>query len=91
VYTHEEFIFPYQPRCVAEEGFVRSVCRNFEQHYRRSGFTQGWSIITITGGNGIGTSRFSYETWNILLDFVQNKPEKCLKYLDNDEEVFFQV
>jgi hypothetical protein len=87
---HERFIFPYQKRQVAEEVFVHTVCKNFVQHYKKHGLHQDWSIITIIGGSGTGKSRFSYETWSILLDFIQNKPEKCLEYLDKDEDVFSQ-
>ena len=43
--------------------------------------------LSLLQGSGTGKSRFSYETWNILLDFVKTKPEKCLEYLNNDEEM----
>jgi hypothetical protein len=88
VYYREGFISPYQNRHTTEETFVRTVCKNFVQHYKKHGVLEEWSIITIVGGSGIGKSRFSYETWRILLDFVQNKPEKCLEYFDRDDAMF---
>jgi hypothetical protein len=88
VNARERFIFPYQKRHIPDDAFVRVVCKNFVQHYKQGRLHQEWSIITIIGGSGTGKSRFSYETWGILLDFVQNKPEKCLEYLDHDNDVF---
>lgn len=62
----------------------------FIQYYKVIGLQPNWSMITLIGGIGIGKSRFSYENWNILLDFIQNNQLKCLEYLQNDKDIFSQ-
>jgi hypothetical protein len=54
----EGFIFQYQRRKESEQVFIKTVCKNFIQHYKRRGLHQEWSIITIIGGSGTGKSRF---------------------------------
>jgi nicotinamide riboside kinase len=44
--------------------------------------------LTIIGGSGVGKSRLSYEVWNILKDYVQNHEALCIKWLNDDKEIF---
>jgi hypothetical protein len=84
----EGFMFPYQKRSKSEDLFVQGVCNNFLQHYKGKRLHQKWNIITVIGGSGIGKSRFSYESWGILQDYITSSPEKCLTWLEGNRKIF---
>jgi len=84
----ERFTFDYKRRPRAESPWVQNVCKNFVNFYKKSNLSQDWSLSTIIGGSGIGKSRFSFESWPILLDYVNNHEAEVLEFLNSDKDCF---
>ena len=57
---------------------MESILSNFVLFSLKKKIHQKWKLNSIVGGSGIGKSRFSYEIWNILKNYVSKKEKECL-------------
>jgi len=82
----EGFMFRYRSLPRVERIWIENVCKNFVNFYNKTNLIQEWSLSTIIGGSGIGKSRFSFESWQILLEYVKNHEAEVLNFLNNDKD-----
>ena len=77
IYDVEGFIFDYVQRKESEEKIMKSILSNFILFSKKIKLHQQWKLNSIIGGSGIGKSRFSFEIWNILKNYVSKNEDYC--------------
>jgi hypothetical protein len=58
---------------------LKSIFSNYVSFIHKKNRSLFWEITSIIGGSGIGKSRFSFETLNIIKNYVENKENECIE------------